>query len=268
MEKAKAQAKRLKIKVKNHLLIPFGVTKWEVDAIKMSGISTEATYFESESPMIYIDKNLASPLTLKNVEDVFPISFPEIEDGSESYEYLKSQMKRYTDKDTEFENRFLDLYFELCSSNSITFQAYWLLKSKLNRQNQEVSFEETDPNIAFDALLPIPQAQLYVEDLFEESYNFNPENMVVVDFLFWTGQKLVAVEIDSMRRDGEENQLSKDRMLKRAGIDVIHILGREIIEYGVKAVGKLLPQEITNYWQYVDIEHYAPTNPLSSPYLF
>jgi hypothetical protein len=48
---------------------------------------------------------------------------------------------------------------------------------------------------------------------------------------------------------GSENHVTKDRLLLRAGVQVVHILNSEVKEFGEKVVTRLLPRSITRYWE-------------------
>lgn len=70
----------IRIRIKDHLLIPFGCPKWRIGDINISGVSTDATYFTSSTPCVHIDKTEKEPLRLLSFADVFPQSFEVIED--------------------------------------------------------------------------------------------------------------------------------------------------------------------------------------------
>lgn len=76
--------------------------------------------------------------------------------------------------------------------------------------------------------------------------------MFKVDFAFWTGKQFVAVEIDGKSHIGDEKHITQDRMLQRAGVQVIHILNKELMEHGTQVMSALLPKPISHFWQSVD----------------
>lgn len=90
--------------------------------------------------------------------------------------------------------------------------------------------------------------------------SFVPERMVKVDFAFWTGTDIVAVEIDGSSHIGSQNHVTKDRLLQRAGVNVIHILNDELLKHHDKVITKLMPPEISKYW--VGNEDSLHLNPL------
>lgn len=88
--------------------------------------------------------------------------------------------------------------------------------------------------------------------------------MFKVDFAFWTGKRIIAIEIDGSSHVGSELHIRKDRMLQKAGVMVIHILNSELLKYGVKTLEKLLPKEIVQYWtNHKKGDLYFPYNSLS-----
>ena len=85
--------------------------------------------------------------------------------------------------------------------------------------------------------------------------------MFKVDFAFWTGKNFVAVEIDGSSHVGNERHVTKDRMLQRAGVQVIHILNSEVLQHGNEVIERLLPREITNFWRYMNRDAFDPRIP-------
>ena len=66
----------LEVKIADHLLIPFGRPKWSIDRIKIVGVSTDATYIHSDTPLVHINKAEKSALRLRHFGDVFPEEMP------------------------------------------------------------------------------------------------------------------------------------------------------------------------------------------------
>jgi hypothetical protein len=52
----------IQMKIGDHLLVPFGCPKWDIGKIKIAGVSTTATYFQSETPCAYLDKSVNKAL--------------------------------------------------------------------------------------------------------------------------------------------------------------------------------------------------------------
>lgn len=241
------------IYIPGQLLIPFGQPKWDIEKIRVTGVDTGGTYIESDSHCAHIDKTTGRPLTLSEFPLVF--SRPFMDRNREQWDQLLFRTDPWTIVDmlrddllngcqlqTEYERQFLAIYFDHCSK-----EAKW--------QNEHGSGELLrDPRLVFQALLPLPQAHIYASDplhFFEhEIYQFVPSSMFKVDFAFWTGKELIAVEVDGASHIGQPNTINRDRMLQTAGVKVIHILNDEIMEFGSRIMD-LLPSSITDFGTHV-----------------
>lgn len=245
--------------IPNHLLIPFGRPKWGIEKIKLVGVSTRGTYIESETPLAYIDRSKEEALRLTNIREIFPKKFPDNFFGIEdTLEYIKSLIKDECELDTDYEKKFVDFYFDHCVEQ-VTPSV-----GMIERYGKQLPYPYDNVDRVFDALFPLPQAHLYLTNPFDENYSFVPKNMVKVDFAFWTGKSIIAIEVDGSSHVGNERHITKDRMLQRAGVSVIHILNSEIEKYGGKVISKLLPDKIKEY--YKDREKNFVYNPLELPF--
>jgi hypothetical protein len=260
----------IKIKISDHLLIPFGRPKWDISKIKIVGVSTSATYFQSETPCVYIDKALQWPIVMTDFREAFPQEFSrrnkEYEDPVAAFHFIRSYLKKNCEIQTDAEQRFLDLYFSYILDRVVVSEN--LVEKLGERWRSEAP--RNNPHWLFRALMPLPQAHLYLEDPFGDQFQFFPEKMVKVDFAFWTGTEIVAVEIDGPSHIGNPNHVTKDRALVRAGVHVVHILNNELMEYGEQAINRLLPSllpdSITRFWRHINEDFHSVLyahNPLS-----
>lgn len=241
------------IKIKDHLIIPFGCPKWDIKKIKVVGVSTQATYFESDTPCAYIEKNDPRPLRLQQICQLFPQDFPDIDDYNEAMNYIRDLLKTSTEIQTDSERLFLDLYFSYCMK-VVTPHPREIEREETAR----IPIPRNDPAWVFEALVPLPQAHLYLDDPLDDSYSYAPENMVKVDFVFWTGRNIVAVEIDGPSHAGSERHITKDRMLMRAGVTTVHILNSELRQHKEKVITNLLPKPIREFWTNVEHPSWPP----------
>lgn len=249
--------KPLNIRVRGHLLVPFGRPKWDISKIKIASVSTDSSYFTSATPCAYIDVSEKAPLRLYHIENCLPDFSPDMITLEEDEEQpmlatvhtVKNALLSSCEFDSDFEKQFLELYFtwvlERCTPKNYSLH---------NRSRQELRKPLNNIWWPVEALLPLPQAHLYVHDPLSKGFTPTPTNMFKVDFAFWTGRQFVAVEIDGKSHVGDEKHITKDRMLQRAGVQVIHILNRELTDHGIKVVSSLLPQPILNFWQSVEGE--------------
>jgi hypothetical protein len=106
-------------------------------------------------------------------------------------------------------------------------------------------------NDLWRALILIPELQLYVQDPLAEKVTYQPDNNFRVDYGFWNGEKLIAVEIDGGEPEGYAKDVRRDRLLRRAGVDVIHILNLELAKHKARALAELLPRQLFGFdWSY------------------
>lgn len=235
----------VQIKVPDHILMPFGCPKWDKDQIQMASVGLDGTYFVSNTKCAYIDKGKKQPLRMCNFKQYFPDaddSFPYIENGKEAFSYAFSVIEQQCELGTSYERKFLQLY---CQYFTQLFEQVWRWTTELD--GKDLPPVEDSYHRLFLTLMPFPQAHLYARDPFKPFWElpFAPERMFKVDFAFWTGTRLVAVEIDGGSHIGSEKHIEKDRLLARAGVSVIHILNSEVDRYGKEVIKVLLPESIT-----------------------
>jgi len=69
---------KIQLKIADHLLVPFGRPKWDIERIKIVGVSTTATYIESDTPLVHINRSEKKALRLRDFPEVFPGDFPSL----------------------------------------------------------------------------------------------------------------------------------------------------------------------------------------------
>jgi hypothetical protein len=237
----------VQIKIENQLLIPFGGPKWSIDGIGVVGVSTTGTYLTSDTPLAHINKAERVGLRLRDFPSVVPGDWPEdITDFAAAAALMRDYLRDKCELATEHEREFIHIYFQYCMDE--IKPPSWV--SRREPKDRAAPYDDSD--WIFDALLPLPQAHLYMANPLEDHFSFVPSQMKKVDFAFWTGERLVAVEIDGGSHIGSEAHVIKDRLLQRAGVQVIHILNSEITKYGTTVIKRLLPDEITSFWKFAE----------------
>lgn len=227
--------------IKDHLIIPFGCPKWLIEDIRVVGVSTTATHFESAAPIAYIDRTAKKPLRIHDIEEVLPAGRDWPRGRDAYFEAVRDTLKAMDNIGSNAERRFIDLYFEMVLAHVDSW-------GQGEGERKKAPAPGDNANWVFGALLPLPQAHLYLEDPLSDSFSWQPENMVRVDFAFWDGSSFLAVEIDGGSHIGDKGHITRDRMLQRSGVQVVHILNEELEEHGVEAVYKLMPAGFWNFW--------------------
>ena len=242
-----------KFSIDNHLLVPFACEKWRIQDIKVSQVSPTSTYFDSPIPLAYINKIQGKPLTLSQIGSVYQYGIDMVEfldlDQHGKLDQIGNIIKTWTDNRSVFESKFIEVYFELLK-DSVT-------RPESRRENKFCGWQDL-PEIqigdeVWGALLPLPQAHLYLENSLEKMSFFEPDAMMVkVDFLFWDGSSLLAVEVDGKSHVGDEKHVVRDRELKKSGVETYHILHPELIKYGYAVISRLLPDKISRFWNFTE----------------
>lgn len=241
----------VQIKIPDQLLIPFGGPKWSIERISVVGVSTTGTYLQSDTPLAHIDRSKARALRLRDFKSVMPGSWENEMDSLVALDIIQNHLREKCELATASEKLFLELYFQYCR-DCVTAPEYM---QRLYKEQAERPIPYNDIDWVFDALMPLPQAHLYQNDPLQDDFHFVPSLMMKVDFAFWTGKHLVAIEIDGSSHTGSEAHIRKDRLLQRSGVHVVHILNGELTKYGVQVIRRLLPQEIIQFWSSAEEEY-------------
>ena len=239
----------MEFQVSDWVILLFGTaTKADRDTVKLRATTTQGIFFEASCPALVIDRKAKAPLTLSHFETLMdaagsPTDFAHLEaaygltarklgDVPLNLAAMRAEVTEMCGRQaTKFEKRFVELFFD------------HLLKQHQFNERYAGDIAKQQSNSLFNTLMPIPQAQFYCHDPLEK-HAFTPENNFRVDFAFWTGTKFIAVEIDGSEPDGYAADVRRDRLLRRAGVDLVHILNTEIMQHSDKIIRALLPSEI------------------------
>jgi len=232
------------IEIKDHLILPFGTAKkFDLQKITLAAVAANGIYLRADIPCVYINVAERKPLRLLDFFSVFDRgrgSSPKGDDVMAMLDFIHQIIAQHmpTETTTRHEATFLKDYFEFVKDYALI----------------------TEPFGRYNALLPIPQMQLYVHDVLDfDRWSFEPNNNFRVDFGFWTGTKLIAVEIDGNEPEGYARDIRRDRLLRRAEVDVVHILNTEIDKHGVRLMMRLLPQSIAFDWTEAAVPERPPS---------
>jgi hypothetical protein len=237
-----------RIEIRDHLILPFGTArKFDLQKIRLSSVAANGIYLRSEIPCVYINVAEKKPLTMQEYDRVFGTNNgpePHDKDVAEGLDFIQRLVTQYmpSETTTRYETTFLRLYFR------------WA------KEQIKICKE---PLAIFNILLPVPQMQLYVHDPLEDDWSgtFEPGNNFRVDFGFWTGTDLIAIEIDGNEPEGYARDIRRDRLLRRASVDVVHILNSEIDNHGLQVISVFLPETIVYDWRKAPAPIWTPFNP-------
>jgi hypothetical protein len=243
--------------VPDYLILPYGrAVKSDLQKISLSAVSADGLYFSTDIPVIFINKANRKPMCLGNFEKHFR-DWPTTSHYDDSDQIILDQMctiiKSHNPNMTQSEEEFLNLYF--ATLKALASHAHDEEGSLEAARSLGCPFDWLYPrrskNDTWRALLPIPELQLYVQDPLAETKSYQPDNNFRADYGFWNGEKLIVVEIDGAEPAGYARDIRRDRLLRRAGVDVIHIMNFEIAKHKARALIELLPREFFGFdWNY------------------
>lgn len=245
--------------VPDYLILPYGkAVKSDLQRIALSAVSADGLYFSTDVPVIFINKANRKPMCLGDFDRHFR-EWPDSSryDGSDQtiLDHMCTTLKSLNPNMTPSEEQFLELYFatlKLLAAYSPPHDEVggWKAREQVGLPAFGVE-QYKSQNDLWRALLPIPELQLYVQDPLAETKTYQPDNNFRVDYGFWDGQQLVAIEIDGAEPAGYARDIRRDRLLRRAGVDVIHIMNLEIARHKAGALWHLLPRKFFGFdWSY------------------
>ncbi len=251
----------VKIKIDDYLIIPFGSSEWDAGKISVAGIAVDALYLKGELPCVCIKKTARKPLRLNNIGDIFPETVETlilIDSPREALVYIRDCLKEKCGLQTKAQRRFLDLYFEKVEEQ-VTPEA----AGEVGTEAAGLPVPKNRFEWCFYALLPLPQAHIGASEppaggLVGEGPGIF--KTFKADFAFWTGKRLVAVDItcrDSFCKTKE--LLIKEKMLREAGVWFICIPEEKLFSTDARDFAGLLPKDVDVFWEGLTMEDFFPS---------
>ncbi len=244
--------------IPGYLVLPFGrAVKSDLQKIVLSSVSPDGVYLSTDISVITICKAAQKPLCLGDFERQFgklPSDVP-YDDDVAILQYMCTTLKSHNPNMTSCEELFLDLYFGILTALHVdACDPNWVrLRDACERIGIDgVSIKRyKTPNDVWRALLPIPELQLYVRDPLAEARSSQPDINLRVDYGFWDGAQLHAVEIDGADPDGYARDIRRDRLLRNERVNLIHILNMELKAHEGRMLQKWLPPAFLGHgWNY------------------
>jgi hypothetical protein len=179
-------------------------------------------------PSVSIDTSGGEPLRLNNA----PYTYDEGTQGSgpsaeERLAFLRDHLTDLCDLWAKRPRQFVALYFRLIEGVMQRDRA------AIEEKTRRLGGLFTPADCAFSALRPLPRAHL---------------DGVRVDFAFWTGQSLIAIDIAGDEARGSAWE-ARRATLTAAQAQTLEIPSATIARDDLAALEALLPPEFTAFWQ-------------------
>ena len=192
-------------------------------------------------PHVIVDTVARAPLRLNDGQYEFaaPPSPAEMGEPMARLDFLKRDARRRCDLWNKRQKRFLDCYFAFVAGQ---------VEDNRDSLSQSIAAFGTLYRYAdwmFSALRPLPRAHLRAPaDVAAAPYD--PASMIGVDFAFWTGGGLLAIELVGSETRGPRARARHDR-LQGAGITVLEMPQSALLDS--QAFAELLPASFHRFWQ-------------------
>ncbi len=201
------------------MIIPYGTNDWRPD---------------SNAPRVEIDAAARDALRLNHG----PYEFTDLPEkagsgtAAERMAILRDHITGFCDAFAKRPRQFVALYFRFIDAVIAAD------RGEIEARVKPFGGLFTADDYAFSALLPLPRAHLPVTG----------DQRLRADFAFWTGERLVAVDIpgDDARGSAWEARRAK---LDGAGIQRIEIPAAEIAKDDPAVVRAALPAEFAGFWR-------------------
>jgi hypothetical protein len=201
------------------LIIPYGTPEWRPD---------------TNGPRIAVDTDARDPLRLNDGPYDFSELPPAAGTGTvaERLAILRDHLSEFCDQWAKRPRQFVSLYFRFIDS-VITAD-----RPAIEAHVAKFAGLFTAVDYAFSALRPLPRAHLSV----------GGDARVPVDFAFWTGARLVAVDIAGDDARGSTWQ-ERARQLEAAGVQRIEIPSAAVAKDDPAVLRAALPPEFAAFWR-------------------
>ena len=214
------------------LLIPYGTPQWSADKLSLTGSGNSLSV---ECAVPYVTAGGALRLNGGQYEFAGQPPLGDLRDAAANLGFLRAHMQRYCSLWDRGQKLFLDRYFEYIAVR--VEQGRDELTAKIADFGSLYRYEDW----VFSALRPLPQAWLNTT-----AGEYDPAAMTGVDFAFWTGDKIVAVEITGTETASPHVLEQRDR-LRRNGVSVLELPLSALADS--TALAALLPEPFDKFWE-------------------
>lgn len=201
------------------LIVPYGTAEWREGA---------------NTPRVTIDTDARDPLRLNDGPYEFAELPPAAGTGTsaERMAILRDHLTELCDQWAKRPRQFVSLYFRFIDDVIARDRAE--IEAHLRRFGGLFAADD----YAFSALRPLPRAHLAMSD---GAY-------LRTDFAFWTGARLVAVDITGADASGSAWQ-DRARRLDAAGIRRVEIPAAIVMKEDPVVLRTALPEEFAGFWR-------------------
>jgi hypothetical protein len=246
------------IELKGVTIFPFSCNKWEFESVKLISSTASSAVVSVNFPCLALPSCVLGPLQFSDLHCVCP-EYENLNrfgnlDVKKSLGYIKDFFNNLCEKrklsQTKEAKRFLDIYYQyiqaVVGNAELDGDCPW--SELLHSDNpDELIF---DSRVVFSSLLPMPEIWIYAKDTILEQQG----KWYRSDIGFWTGERLILVEIQGGSHVGKAEDVARFRAINSLDqVDVIYLHNDEIHHLKCSDIMRLLPESVWRYWQYKNL---------------
>lgn len=223
------------------LLIPFGTASFNPRHFALAGFSLRGLDISTPVPHALIRRALKRPIRINNgpVQFILERRREDLSGVDAQFELLKSNLVRICGDWGAPARNFLTRYFAEVESEIETADA------ELKQRAEPFAGLFEPRHWMFSALMPLPRAHIHLPSTIG-AFDIDADDVMRVDFAFWTGTRLVAVVIDTGSTLLPRQRRQRER-LERADLDLVVLTKNELSQDGA-LLDRLGPQ-FRRFWQ-------------------
>ena len=206
------------------LLIPFGSAGFNGRHFTLAGFSLRGLELSTPVPHALISRGLGRAIRINNgpVQFILERRREDLSGIDAQFALLKSNLMRICGEWHAPARNFLARYFADVEA------AVDAASAELEERARPFAGLFEPRHWMFSALMPLPRAHIHLP-LTTGRFDVDPDDVVRVDFAFWTGERLVAVVIDTGSTMLARQRRARER-LERADLDLVVLTRAELGE--------------------------------------
>jgi hypothetical protein len=222
------------------LLIPYGTAGFFPEKLRLTGFALSGLSFWTASPCVIIDRRDGLPLRCHQMPAEFsPPPAPEaMRDAASKLFFMQRYLQSLCGVWQGPPKTFIDNYFAAAQRQIAANQAM------LTERVRDLAGLASIDDFIFSAPLPLPRAHLHLAPR-SNAPTVQAEDMVRVDFAFWTGKRLIAVDINT----GASRTPKQRRAWERIGEHGIDTLRLAPSALAGTSLADSLGEEFARFWE-------------------
>ncbi len=226
------------------LIIPYGTSHWTDTSFTVAEQTETSTTYTSRTYTVVIDPAAAKPFRFNSGQYAFPSPpelrlLPTVWDRSQ---FLQDYCLGLCETWAKYQHLFIARYFDFIRLR--IEEARDELTDKISSFGDLYEYRDW----VFSALRPLPRAYIFAPKNLDQDVPPSANDFVMIDFVFWDGQNMIAINLTGSEKPDPFHQKRLDR-LNQNGVKIISIEHAILEDENDYAFRQSLPPTLVNFWQ-------------------